>query len=206
MTAWRHRRPRQLGLGWAVCAAVALHGVGALLLSGPAWSGRGDSAVGGGALLTQTRGSLRVRLAVEQSVASVDPVELESAPMKASGGTPLGTDDRGSLLAATYLPAELVDRPPEPDPGWIIDEAAFTEVGRGTMVLRLWVSESGRIDRVRVVQAEPPGEWLTQAIRPLPETRMRPAERGGHAVASTVVVELAADFDSPPDETAAHAR
>lgn len=210
MTALRQRRPLHAGLCCAACAAVALHGLGVFMLGGAAWSGRVGSVLaaesigaGGKAPVAQTSGSLRVRLAADPSARVV---EQASVPTHDSDVSPPAIEQAESILATTYVPADQVDRPPQPDPGWIIDEAAFTHVGRGTVVLRLWVSESGRIDRVSVVQAEPPGDWVTQAIRPLPETRMRPAERGGRAVASSVVVELVADLDSPLDEAAAHAR
>lgn len=64
------------------------------------------------------------------------------------------------------------------------------------MVLRLWVSAQGHIDHVAVLRAEPGGVWVDRAIRSLPETRMRPGERAGKAVASTLVVELFADLET----------
>jgi hypothetical protein len=49
---------------------------------------------------------------------------------------------------------------------------------------------------VAVLHAEPPGEWVDQALQPLPSTRMRPAERDGRPVASTTVVELTANLET----------
>lgn len=112
---------------------------------------------------------------------------VESEP-PAAGGV--------ATLASNYLPVEQLDRGPAPEPGWILDEAALEQVGRAHMRLRLWVSETGRIDRVAVLHAEPPGDWVDHALRPLPSTPMRPAERDGRAVASTTVVELTANLET----------
>lgn len=123
------------------------------------------------------------------------------APKLSSDGAPVQqaivelTPDLAEL-AVRYLPADQLDHAPSPEPGWILDEDAFSEVGAARMVLRLWVSAQGRIDRVAVLHAEPGGPWVDRAILPLPETRMRPGERAGQAVASTVVVELLADLET----------
>jgi len=212
----RFAAPR--GVVVAGLAALALHAVGAFLVSGPGWVGRGDS-LGAGSTHTGSRAgdsgrshpSLQVRLAsqtpatpAEAQLPSDDPVAaptdetavetaqgwLMQAPPAAGGATSTAT------LAFTYLTADEVDQGPAPEPGWILDEGALAEIGRARLRLQLWVSESGHIDRVAVIQSDPPGPWVERAIQPLPQTRMRPAERDGRAVAATIVVELSADLET----------
>lgn len=192
----------------AACAAIALHGLASWVLGATGWVGRGPAstpvgtvaATGAGLqvrltggvqpLASQAASSLEREAAVKkQDEAVVDAAQrlLSLAPPAAGGA---------ALLASTYLSADELDQGPVPEPGWILDEAVLGQVGRARMRLRLWVSEHGHIDRVEVVQAEPPGDWVEQAIRPLPGTRMRPAQRDGAAVAASIVVELAADLET----------
>ena len=191
--------PRSLVVATAV--AVGLHVLGSLALGGGGWSGRGDAAhalASQGRLAPSTGASgLKVRLAsagASQSAAdealptaNPRPLPIESEPPAAGGP---------ASLASTYLPAEELDRGPSPEPGWILDEVVLERVNRAHMRLRLWVSETGHIDRVVVLHAEPAGEWVEQAIQPLPSTPMRPAERDGRPVASTTVVELTANLET----------
>lgn len=204
------------GVVVAVVVALALHVLGTLALSGSGWVGRTGAsrlASGQGSLIESDAvahaSSLRVRLASApaRNAAAPSPANNEGAPSE-PGALP-GGDAAQQLLnqappaaggsaafASTYLPADEVDQGPVPEPGWILDEGALEQVGRARMRLRLWVSDGGRIDRVAVLHAEPSGAWVDRAIAPLPDTRMRPAERGGRPVPSTIVVELTADLES----------
>lgn len=111
----------------------------------------------------------------------------------ASASQPIEPAAGDAPLFAHYLPTDALDHPPAPEPGWLIDESAFDGILRARLVLRLWVSSQGRIDRVVLVQAEPAGAWAEQAIRPLPGTRMLPGLIGGQPVSSVIVVEIAVD-------------
>lgn len=204
------RPPSSRGLIAAAVAAIALHVLGTLALAGEGWSGRGDASranVGfGSASLGANAPELRVRLAMlpeappqsnlveasDQLGPSASAVSAESSGVDADAPAAGGA----ATFASTYLPAEEVDQGPAPEPGWILDENVLEHVGRAHMRLRLWVSDKGRIDRVVVLYAEPPGDWVDQAIQPLPSTHMRPAERDGRAVASTTVVELTANLET----------
>lgn len=192
--------------------AVALHVLGTWWLGAGGWStrtpGSEADARGGpvGALAGQV---LKVRVsaaeapALDVSVArpqapdvSADEVSPSSSGETSAPGGIAQLTPAQAALAERYLQADQLDRAPSPEPGWILDEDAFSEVGAARMVLRLWVSAQGQIDRVAVLSAEPSGTWIDRAIRPLPKTRMRPGERAGQAVASTIVVELFADLET----------
>lgn len=208
--------PKSLVLAGVV--TVALHALGTVVLSGVGWGGRDAPSrlalahghVGVAASSSGAAG-VHVRLASEvapMASASEDASVIEGG---SSPEVPHRTDANGARLllseakpptdgsaafASTYLSADEVDRGPFPEPGWILDESAFERVGQAHMRLRLWVSERGRIDRVALIHAEPPGEWVERALRPLPDTRMQPAQHNGRPVAATIVIELSADLES----------
>ena len=109
----------------------------------------------------------------------------QPAPDRAQGGD--------AWLASSYLDASQLDQAPRPVAGWFLDEEALQALPHTIMQLRLKVSATGRIDHVEVLRAEPPGEWVLTALRPLRETPMRAGVLGGRAVDATLVVELATD-------------
>ncbi|TDP85983.1 hypothetical protein EV672_102333 [Aquabacterium commune] len=96
-------------------------------------------------------------------------------------------------LAGRYTPADQLDQSPRPELGWFLDEDVLAPLPHGSMLVRLWVSAEGRIDRVELLRADPPGDWALRALVPLPGTPMRPGARGGRPVAATLVVELVSD-------------
>lgn len=96
-------------------------------------------------------------------------------------------------LTGPYAPADTLDQSPRPELGWFLDEDVLTPLLHGRMLVQLWVSAEGRIDRAELLQAEPPGEWALRALRPLPGTPMRAGVRAGRPVAATLVVELVTD-------------
>lgn len=196
----------------AIAMAVGLHGLGTWWLGAGGWSTRTSGAVvdaRGGPVEARAGRVLKVRVSAAEAPALDAPgagplspeASMDAAQQPASEG-PVNpavvaqlTPDQATL-AERYVQADQLDRAPSPEPGWILDEDAFSEVGSARMVLRLWVSAQGHIDRVDVLRAEPAGAWVDRAIRPLPETRMRPGERAGQAVASSIVVELFADLET----------
>lgn len=205
------RSPSSRGLFVAAAASLACHVLGTLLLTGEGWSGRGDALrtnVGAGPVSSSVANALELRLRLAtptepphqpNSFEASDPrVQSASAVTFVPSGLEAGPPAAGgrAMFASTYLPAEELDHGPAPEPGWILDENVLEEVGRAHMRLRLWVSDKGRIDRVVVLHAEPPGDWVDHAIQPLASTHMRPAERDGRSVASTTVVELTANLES----------
>lgn len=204
------RSPSSRGLIVAAAASVAWHVLGTLVLAGEGWSGRGDASRAnvdfGHASWVANAPELRVRL-VTPAEAPLQPNLVEASDPRGQSDSAVTAESSGleadppaaggaATFASTYLPAEEVDQGPAPEPGWILDESVLENVGRAHMRLRLWVSDKGRIDRVVVLHAEPPGDWVDHAIQPLPSTHMRPAERDGRSVASTTVVELTANLET----------
>lgn len=96
-------------------------------------------------------------------------------------------------LAGRYTPADKLDQSPRPELGWFLDEDVLAPLPHGSMLVQLWVSAEGRIDRAELLRAEPPGDWALRALAPLPGTPMHPGVRDGRPVAATLVVELVSD-------------
>lgn len=97
-----------------------------------------------------------------------------------------------ALLNSVYVSANELDQGPEPQPGWVLDEAAFPVGHETRLLVRVWVAADGRIDQVALVHADPPGEWASRAIEPMMETKMSAPLQAGRAVAAVLVVEIAA--------------
>lgn len=96
-------------------------------------------------------------------------------------------------LTGPYAPADTLDQSPRPELGWFLDEDVLTPLQHGSMLVQLWVSAEGHIDRAELLHADPAGDWALRAMVPLPGTPMRPGVRGGQPVAATLVVELVTD-------------
>lgn len=112
---------------------------------------------------------------------------MNGAPPAAGGG---------AHLVSSYLSAESVDQGPQPETGWAIDESVLPAVPRVRLLVRLWVSSQGHIDRLTLLQAEPAGAWADRAMESLAETQMIPAQRGEEPVAASTVVEIIADLET----------
>lgn len=62
--------------------------------------------------------------------------------------------------------------------------------GRGRVVLDLYISVTGAVDRVRVVRASPPGRFEQSAIKAFTPARFTPGIRKGVPVPSRLRVEV----------------
>ncbi len=207
------RRPTWL---WPAAAACFLH-----LTLWWAWAHQGFVGSSAEASTATTavkaaRSAMAVRwqaAPVQSSSVSADVAQAEEQPPAPVVGAPDAPDAPADTAAASassthaieaapagpqwlqahYASSEMLDRSPQPELGWFLDEEAFMPLVHGRLVVQVWVSAEGRIDRAELVQAEPAGDWAAQALRPLVGTPMRPGQRDGHAVPSTIVVELMAD-------------
>lgn len=199
-------------LGVAALAAAGLHLLGWACLRDAGLTGALDST-----LAPPVAPGLRVRLASPS--APIAPVSLISPTsalvdnaLAAPSGSPLPSETAPSAeldtqagpavsaaaphtRASPYWPADDLERSPQPELSWVVDESELERVRHARVLLKLWVSELGRIDRVELLQAEPAGDWPSRALRFLADTRMLPGVRAGQAVNATVVVEIAAEVE-----------
>lgn len=141
------------------------------------------------------------------------PVPADRAPAAVAtvvGALPEASEGASALtpawLKAHHWPAEALDRSPQPELGWFLDENALAALPHARLTVRLWVSASGQIEHVALLEAEPatagasPSDarapaWALRALQPLRLTPMRPGEQGGRPVPATLVVELSSDHD-----------
>lgn len=196
-------------LGVAALAAAGLHLLGWACLRDAGLTGVLDSMPA-----PPVAQGLRVRLASSSApiapTASMTAV-VENAPAAPTGSpSPSETAPSAELAtqaapavstasphtrASPYWPSDALERSPQPELGWVVDESELERVRHARVLIKLWVSELGRIDCVEVLQAEPAGDWPSRALRFLADTRMLPGVREGQAVNATVVVEIAAEVE-----------
>ena len=61
---------------------------------------------------------------------------------------------------------------------------------RGRVVLELFISKDGTLDRIRVARAEPRGRFEQAAIKAFSRARYAPGKRKGQAVPSLMRIEV----------------
>lgn len=174
-----------LRLGSALAASGALHLGAALAFDALPWD-----VPGGPAQAAQERGVGRLQ------------AELRLRQGPASTEVPARPAQREAQRPSRYYLARELDVRPAPlshiEPAYPND--AFLRDIAGRVVVRLYVSESGAVDKVLVVHAEPPGyfeEAVQQAFR---AARFVPAMKAGKAVKAELVLEVR--YDSPRRLTA----
>jgi len=97
----------------------------------------------------------------------------------------------------TYYPMRELDVRPgiktrvRPD----YTEAAARRGLSGKVVLRLYISEKGLVDRVETLRAQPPGMFERSAERAFREARFSPGMKNKHPVRTQMTIEVS--FDSP---------
>lgn len=128
-----------------------------------------------------------VRESTPEDLAVVSPRRVDVPP-----SLPAGTPDQ---TPTRYEPSHLLQSSPRPLAGWVLDEEVLDGVRQATLLLQLWVSSQGRIDRIQVVRAEPPGEWVSLALANFSDTAMVPGVKDGRAVPSIVMVEIVTDLE-----------
>ena len=114
---------------------------------------------------------------------AAEPKVVQRSPRPASGTT------------GPYLPSAEVDTPavPRERPQLVYPEDAYVARLRGTVRLRVFISEQGRVDDAHVVFARPEGEFEEAALEAVRKLVDDPATRGGRPVKSQKVVEVTFD-------------
>jgi len=75
-------------------------------------------------------------------------------------------------------------------------EAAARRNLSGKVVIRLYIDNKGRVERVQTLRARPAGYFEQSVERAFREARFTPGMKGGHAVRTKMTIEVS--FDSPP--------
>jgi len=96
-----------------------------------------------------------------------------------------------------YATRELDERPGilnHVEPAY--PEAALRRNVSGTVVVRVYINEQGRVDRVETVRASPAGYFEQSAARAFRTARFTPGKKGKRAVRTQMVIEVS--FEAPP--------
>jgi protein TonB len=104
----------------------------------------------------------------------------------------LGLAASAAIAAAPhYWPAQDLDTRPQ-IANHVMPEypADLPSGGRGQVVLDLYISLDGAVDRVRVVRAKPPGRFDASAVKAFSAARFTPGKRKGKPVQSVVRIEV----------------
>lgn len=174
----------------AVAVSLALHVVLAFVLDALPRGGRGSE------FLAPPPGATPFR--VWLGAAPADP-----APAPVSAGEGSGTT--ADAQPPTALPPLLryyTTRELDVRPGIMVHvnpeypEAAMRRFLSGTVVVQLYLDESGRVERVVTVRAEPRGYFEQAAERAFRTARFTPGIKGGRPV--KVRMQLEVNFDSAP--------
>lgn len=103
--------------------------------------------------------------------------------------------EEGIGVASRYFKSSEVDRRAEPidiSP-LLYPETAYRRRLPGKVVVRIYVSETGNIDTIDVLEAVPPGVFEQAAVDALLATRFRPAELLGRPVKNVKTIEIGFD-------------
>lgn len=150
--------------------------------------------------------SLEVRLPRETATASTSAVAVIAPPEAASQAAKPEEDapvERGGVVSAGhYFDSAEVDVKAEPIElaPLVYPEVAYIRRLPGVVTVRVYISESGAIDGVDVVSAEPPDIFEVAALDALLKSRFKPAELFGRPVASVKLVSI--NFDPTQDQPA----
>ena len=104
----------------------------------------------------------------------------------------------GVLAAPMYYPANQLDQRPliktHVEPAFPRDSAA----PNGRVVLRLYIGEQGEVEKMAIVEAEPPGAFEKSALDAFAEARFTPGIKNGAPVRCLMTIEVLFGAPAPP--------
>jgi len=171
----------------ALCVSLALHG-GALTMidrmpRGWQLAETGPARFGAGVL------QARLRAEPSESLVLASKPVAQAVPALAAA-KPLPRRAFGAVAPPVYLPANELDEKP------LIRtrvEPQFPEgapVSEGRVVLRLYIADTGSIDEIAVVSAEPRQVFEESARRAFAGASFTPGRKNGEPVKSALTIEL----------------
>jgi len=195
-----HGMPRLL---FAVGISLALHAAIALSISRQPGNGDGMGAAAPSPPLVA-----RLAAMVSESVTSV-PVTPAApadtlpetnlavvAPSPANAGSGTGSGESG----AYYFKSSELDRRPFPLQQIEVPAPESATALAGAVMLRLRISESGRIDDAKIVMSTGIAEFEEAALREFAGARFHPGYRANVPVRSEMLIEVT--LRPPPDKAA----
>lgn len=165
----------------ALGMSLALHGAALAVMDRLPRGGRGEDAAGFGA------GVLQARLRESMPVVAAFPAKPVGNSAKTSKiGVPLpaAQQPRG------YYPVSELDEKPQIRSSVEPEFPADAPVKEGRVVLRLHIGETGEIDEITVLKAEPAAVFDEAALRAFTGAEFTPGRKNGIAVKSALSLEL----------------
>jgi TonB family protein len=166
----------------AIAASLAFHAALAAALAVVA----GAERPGAGARGSEPHG-------LSASLRTFEPARTSAKRAAASPRAKARSLDRPGLGASLpmpyYHPASDLTEPPLP---LAAIQPRFPEgaSATGRVKIRLYISEHGSVDAVRITEAEPVGEFEQAAVQAFTEARFRPGYKDGTAVRSQLALEV----------------
>ena len=135
---------------------------------------------------------------VEDGLSGIQPIK-EVAPEASSASPALATAPAPVLPPSPdYAKTSELDTSPVPLADITPDYPAAAAFRRGHVVLELFISETGIVDRVDVLSATPPGIFDDSARTAFLQAKFEPGRRRGVASRSRMTIEV--DY-RPADQT-----
>jgi TonB family protein len=185
-------------LAAAVSASLGLHALVAAALD--------ELPYASSPVASAARSPLRVTLREERRAAT-EVADADDARRAANGKRQLpgARADRGLSSAQSALPVPYYYTSGELDarPGIMTDvqpaypQRAAARNLSGKVVIRIFINESGGVDKVIAVRADPPGYFEDAATDAFRAARFTPGVKNGVAVRSQIAIEVSFDGPSP---------
>ena len=133
---------------------------------------------------------------------SIDPEPHTPAPLLSRGSSSAAPEPAPSVRPASpdvppalppapdYLMGATLDPGPQPIGDIEPQYPETANLQEGTVVIRVLISDAGRVDNVAVVRAEPRGLFEEAALEAFGKARFAPARVSGQAVKSQMTVEV----------------
>lgn len=179
-------------LAIALACSLALHALLVLSLRGDATSAQGNGWRR--PLNVYLQPALPPGAADRQEVSGVSATPKPVTPNPVTRSNPLALLPMIKAEERYLLPGEVdVRAQPINMPVLVYPEKAQQMRIGGLVRLRVYLNESGKIDKVNVVAANPPGVFEESALSALLATSFTPAQKNGHAVKSQKLIEIKFD-------------
>lgn len=190
---WRRHAAAMELAPWLLLSAL-LHGVLVQLAPlGSSWNCCGDQASPSRPVATQPMLSIRLDGATAKAAGQVRTLE----PAKATAGAAalqdrVASTDNG-LLPYYHPPGELSAKPQAATEIRLADTEALADVQSGSLVLELFINETGRLDRVRVESGSLPESFQEIVAETFRQALFTPGMKNHIPVKSRLRIEVAVE-------------
>ena len=128
-------------------------------------------------------------------------VQLETPPAPAPARQVAPARAPGIVPKRYYGAAEVDERAAPTDMAVLVyPEKAYLNRIRGTVRVRVYINDAGRVDKAEIVAATPGGHFEQAALEAVQRSRFAPARKDGRPVPSQKLIEVEFDPYGPTPE------